>query len=69
MKPKQTSKAWNQTPSIGPKTVFGKATKPTACGHSYWADKACQEDPALFYAVNKVRAAELSGQSKGGDLS
>jgi len=56
------SKQWNQTPSRGPKTVFGKATKPAACGHSYWADKVCQEDPALFYAANRERALALRGQ-------
>ena len=49
-------------PSSGPKTVFGKATKPAACSHSYWADKVCQEDPALFYAANRERALALRGQ-------
>jgi hypothetical protein len=56
------SKEWNQTFSHGPRTKFGKDTKPAACGFSWWADKVCQEDPVLFYAANKERALALRGQ-------
>jgi hypothetical protein len=56
------TKEWNQTFSHGPRTKFGKDTKPAGCGFSWWADKVCQEDPALFYAANKERALALRGQ-------
>jgi hypothetical protein len=62
------TKEWNQTFSHGPRTTFGKDTKPAGCGFSWWADKVCQDNRGVFYAVNRVRAAELSGQSKGGEL-
>jgi hypothetical protein len=66
MKPKKKmpagTKEWNQTYSHGPRTKFGKDTKPAGCGFSWWADKVCQEDPALFYAANKERALALRGQ-------
>jgi hypothetical protein len=62
------TKEWNQTFTHGPRTKFGKDTKPAGCGFSWWADKVCQDNRGVFYAVNRVRAAELSGQSKGGEL-
>jgi hypothetical protein len=56
------TKEWNQTFTHGPRTKFGKDTKPAGCGFSWWADKVCQEDPALFYAANRERALALRGQ-------
>jgi hypothetical protein len=55
------SKEWNQTFSHGPRTKFGKATQPAACGFSWWAEKAVQADPVLFTQVAAVRAKALHG--------
>jgi hypothetical protein len=56
------SKEWNQTFSHGPRTTFGKDTKPAGCGFSWWADKVCQDNPEVFYATNRERALALRGQ-------
>jgi hypothetical protein len=56
------SKEWNQTFSHGPRTTFGKDTKPAGCGFSWWADKVCQDNRGVFYAANRERALALRGQ-------
>ena len=54
------SRAWNQTPSIGPKTVFGKATQPASCGESYWTRPEFQADPANTDLRDYVHGDEMS---------
>ena len=52
------TKVWNQTtPSLGPRTTYGRQTKPPTCGSSWWT-----EEPEQFYEKAHQRAVVLAGQ-------